>query len=93
MQLPKSTQASAWMEQLAYPGTTRFLERSGLQPLGKGGGGGNPCPNGRVVCAALGNCNSNPFSGACGTRESATVIGSCNLGGGQQGQQCCCTPF
>lgn len=69
----------------------------GVTPLGKGGGGGggggyNPCPNGRTVCAALGRCTSDPYSGACGTREHASVIGSCSLYG-QSGQLCCCTPF
>jgi len=68
---------------------------TGIQPLttSKGGGGGvNPCPRGRVVCAAFGYCCSGGYHCVCGTQELSSTIGSCTLFG-EPGHQCCCTPW
>jgi len=91
MLLPKSVKHAD--DDKAWGPTFMAYELTLLGGKGGGGGGGNPCPGGRVVCAAIGACGSNPFFGACGTRERASVVGSCTLPGNQAGQLCCCQPL
>jgi len=93
MILPTSTRPSVQSGPFSDPGTKtkKSPGRAGVTPLGKSGGSFpsptpiNPCPNGRVICAAIGYW-------PCAPNEHGLMIGSCSLNG-DPGQQYCCTAY